>query len=136
MLRSIKLCFWLTVIHFFSSLAASVCTDSLVWLLNDMKAYKFHDVLTSYHQGDLYEHSMCVYYAAIGLAEHGEPYPNGIILTKREKELFILAALRHDVGKAGRKDLFDKVHPKLFISSNPVKTKYAPFITSLMHKSM
>lgn len=87
-------------------------THQLERILGDLKPYKFKDPASN-HEGDLYGHSLWSFYAAHRLLENNEPYLKDLNLTEREKDLFVLAALLHDVGKAGRIELISHAHPCL-----------------------
>ncbi|OGB97822.1 hypothetical protein A3F06_00310 [candidate division TM6 bacterium RIFCSPHIGHO2_12_FULL_36_22] len=79
-----------------------------------MKLYKLDsEGNPSIHAGDIYEHSIWTYYAMVELFETNSLYVQGLHLSIREKEVVCLAALLHDIGKIGRKNLFDKTHPRL-----------------------
>ena len=94
-----------------------VMTPTLQKLLNDWSLYKLDAQGDPYlHQGDLLEHSLWVYFSAIELLETENPYGSSLHITDREKEIVALACLLHDIGKAGRKDLFDKTHKTLYYS--------------------
>lgn len=89
-------------------------TPRLSMLLNDMKLYKLDAQGDPYlHAGDLYEHSIWTYNAMVELLHSEVPYKHDLHLTQRQEEVVCLAALLHDIGKAGRKELFDHTHPKL-----------------------
>ena len=81
-------------------------------LLNEFNLYKL-DNQKRYHAGDLYEHSLWTHYAATALIEDQSPWATAFNFTQRDKELLSLAALLHDIGKAGRGDLFSGTHPTL-----------------------
>ncbi|MCL4380097.1 HD domain-containing protein [Candidatus Dependentiae bacterium] len=83
-------------------------------LLQDMQLYKLDaagDPLL--HAGDLYEHSIWTYNGMIALLRGNLPYVRNVQLTERQKEVVALAALLHDIGKAGRLDLLQGTHPVL-----------------------
>ena len=83
-------------------------------LLDDMKLYKLDSAGEPYlHAGDLYEHSLWTYNAMIELLEDNSPYAQDLYLSEHEKEIVTLVALLHDVGKAGREELFNHTHAKL-----------------------
>lgn len=97
------------------SISSHSFPEPLTVLLNDMKLYKLRAQENSYfHAGDLYEHSIWTYDAMIELLKSDLPYVQHLNLTPRNQEVIALAALLHDIGKAGRKDLFDHTHPKLY----------------------
>jgi hypothetical protein len=89
-----------------------VSLKDLDCLLRDISPYKF-DLPGCQHEGDLLGHSVWAANAAVRLLESNEPYLQNLALTEREKKLFVLAALLHDVGKAGRIELATYAHPKL-----------------------
>lgn len=92
-----------------------VMTPTLQVLLNDMKLYKLKSHNGKYlHAGDLYEHSMWCYNAMVELLDGKLPYAQNLHLNERQKEIIMLAALLHDIGKSGRADLFDRTHPTLY----------------------
>lgn len=92
----------------------SIQEEPLERLLNDMKLYKLDSQGNRYfHAGDLYEHSIWTYNAMVEVLNSDLPYVQGLNLTERQKEILALAALLHDIGKAGRKNLFDGTHPRL-----------------------
>lgn len=79
-----------------------------------MKLYKLDSEGEMYlHAGDLYQHSIWTYNAMVEMFDSNGVYVQDLYLTQREKEVIALAALLHDIGKAGRKELFDHTHPKL-----------------------
>ena len=84
-----------------------VFTKQLRMLFDDIKLYKLCVDQKSLHAGDLYEHSLWSYYAFIGLL-NDSPYSEGLVLSLREKKIIPIAALLHDIGKAGRVELFDE----------------------------
>lgn len=89
-----------------------VFTPRLQMLLDDMKLYKLDAEGEKYlHAGDLYEHSVWTYNAAWEILEDNTLYMQGFSLVQRQKEVVALAALLHDIGKAGRLDLFEQAHP-------------------------
>ncbi len=91
-----------------------VFTPRLQILLDDMKLYKLDAEGELYlHAGDLYEHSVWAYNAAWEILDDSSPYMQGFFLTERQKEIVALAALLHDIGKAGRFELFEHTHPTL-----------------------
>ena len=98
-------------------------------LLNELSLYKL-DNQKRLHAGDLYEHSLWTHYAATALIEEKSPWVANFNFSKRDKELLSLAALLHDIGKAGRSDLFGGTHPTLQYrvaiddSGKPVKITY------------
>ena len=114
--KHIQYYFFLYLIFPFSCLSVSITMQpQLQFLLENMKLYKFDMEGEDYiHAGDLYEHSMWVYYAMAHLFETNLVYVQDLHLNQREKEVVCLAALLHDIGKAGRKDFFTKEHHKLF----------------------
>ncbi|MBM3892779.1 HDIG domain-containing protein [Candidatus Dependentiae bacterium] len=81
-------------------------------LLNELNLYKLENQ-KRLHAGDLYEHSLWTHYAATALIEDQAPWVANFNFSKRDKELLSLAALLHDIGKAGRSELFDGTHPTL-----------------------
>ena len=85
---------------------------ALKTLLNELSFYKL-DNQKRLHAGDLLEHSLWTHYAATALLEDKSPWIADYTFTERDKELLSLAALLHDIGKAGRSDLFSGTHPKL-----------------------
>lgn len=94
-------------------------TPLLQCLINDMKLYKLDSEGDPYlHAGDLYEHSMWTYNAMAELLNGDTPYGRHVFLTDRQKEVVALAALLHDIGKAGRKDFFERTHPTLYYEMN------------------
>lgn len=91
-----------------------VATPRLYELLEDMRLYKLDAQGDQYlHAGDLYEHSIWTYNGMLELLESDMPYVQNLSITPRQKEIVALAALLHDIGKAGRKELFEGTHPKL-----------------------
>lgn len=110
----LKVLFLITVIAVWYVQTHSFYTPQLQRLLNDMKLYKLDAQGEKYlHGGDLYEHSVWTYNAAWEILADSSPYTQGFSLAQRQKEVVALAALLHDVGKAGRIDLFEKTHPTL-----------------------
>lgn len=85
---------------------------ALATLLTDLKLYTLNHAQTL-HAGNLYEHLMWTHYAATRLLEEPSPWTEGFIFSERDKELLNLAALIHDIGKAGRKELFNATHKDL-----------------------
>jgi hypothetical protein len=84
-------------------------TPQLQLLLDDMKLYKFDSEGDIYlHAGDLYEHSIWTYNAMWELFRTNSVYVHNLNLTERQKEIVTLAALLHDIGKAGRLELFEE----------------------------
>lgn len=81
-------------------------------LLNELSLYKL-DNQKRLHAGDLYQHSLWAHYAATGLIEDQSPWACDYTFSQRDKELLSLAALLHDIGKAGRNELFGGTHPHL-----------------------
>lgn len=98
-------------------------------LLNELNLYKL-DNQKRLHAGDLYEHSLWTHYAATALIEDQSPWATDFNFSQRDKELLSLAALLHDVGKAGRNELFSGTHPTLQYrlaiddTGKPVKITY------------
>ena len=98
-----------------------VLKPQLALLLEDFKRYKLDvekNAQRILHAGDLYEHSLWVYNAAERLLEAPFLYQPELEITARDKDLVALAALLHDIGKAGRLDLFNKTHPHRFYKIN------------------
>ena len=113
-----KIFFTLTLFFVYiyvSGISSSHLNESptLYKLIDDMKNYKYQDGPHPKHGGDLFQHTMWVYFTAIDFVEHGSFYSTNLKLSDREKDIFYVAALVHDIGKAGRKELFDKTHPSL-----------------------
>jgi putative nucleotidyltransferase with HDIG domain len=106
----------LAAVHYVSPMKRSpesyTISHELDSLLSDMMVYKFKDWERRNQAGDLFEHSMWVHYAAQHLIETNSPYVL-INLSARDKKLLVLAALLHDIGKAGREDLYDGTHATL-----------------------
>ena len=89
----------------FSNQQKSPPVPALQELITDLGLYKLnHD--KTIHEGDLLEHSVWAQYAAAELIETNSPFAAGWSWTERDKQLLVLAGLLHDVGKAGRTDLF------------------------------
>jgi len=111
----LKFIFFIIFYNFCNAQSDSIkLTPRLELLLNDMKLYKLDsEGETYFHAGDLYEHSIWTYNALLELFKTNSPYVGTIQLTERQKEVVAFAALLHDVGKAGRIDLFNHTHPKL-----------------------
>lgn len=85
---------------------------ALKTLLDDIKLYKLEHP-TTLHAGNLYEHLMWTHYAAARLFKEQSPWVGQFPFSERDKQLVMLAALLHDVGKAGRIELFNGTHGKL-----------------------
>lgn len=116
--RKISFSFLVGVLFLSCAVVSGASSRALDRLLDDMKLYKLDRGVNlganpQNHPGDLYQHSMWVYNAAYDFIENQSPYAKGIVLSDREKKVFCLAALLHDVAKAGRIELFNKTHPKL-----------------------
>jgi len=89
-------------------------------LLDDWKLYKFDDKHEATKErikiqsGNHYQHSLWVHLNAQKLVDDSSPYASLIIkLNDRDKHLFALAALLHDVGKAGIEEHFEGKNPDL-----------------------
>lgn len=85
---------------------------ALATLLTDLKLYTL-DHAQTLHAGNLHEHLMWTHYAATRLIEEPSAWTEGFAFSERDKELLSLAALIHDIGKAGRKELFNGTHTHL-----------------------
>ena len=94
-----------------SEIISSKPSTHLSTLLNDMKRYKI--INTGYHEGNLYEHSLWTHNGMAELLAHDSLYIKELNLNTRLKTILALGALLHDIGKAGRKDLFECTHPTL-----------------------
>lgn len=57
------------------------------------------------HAGDLLQHSVWAYNKMALLVNEESVYTKNLVLTDRTKEILCLAALLHDIGKAGRHEL-------------------------------
>jgi len=75
-------------------------------LVTDMAYYKFLAPKDTGQAGDLLEHSLWVHYATLQLFAENSPFVQGFAWTPRQQKLLSLAGFLHDVGKAGRDDLF------------------------------
>jgi hypothetical protein len=86
---------------------------ALQTLINDLKLYTLEHEKTL-HAGNLYQHLLWTHYAATRLMEQPSVWTSdGFSFTQRDKELLSLAAFLHDLGKAGRAELFNGNHPSL-----------------------
>lgn len=84
----------------------NIMTPAMQELLDDFKYYKITDKETAnskqtdtHHTGDLYQHSLWTAISVIEWWNKHSPWVSGI--DKRYKRLSIIAAILHDVGKAG-----------------------------------
>ncbi len=81
-------------------------TPLLYNLLEDMGLYQLEAQGDPYlHAGDLWHHSVWTYNKMVQLLKSDSPYVQGLTLSERQQEVVALAALLHDVGKAGRYEL-------------------------------
>jgi hypothetical protein len=108
----IKLAKAALLILFVSKISFGVSNNSLASLLNLLKKYEVTQ--SKHHEGNLYEHSVWTYKTVNKWWDEQSPWVKGID-EKKYKKLSIIAALLHDIGKAG--DLFyfykeKKTHPK------------------------
>jgi len=108
-------------------------TPYFTTLLDDMKLYKL-DKLDKQndwiHGGDLFEHSVWVYNAMWQLMNTHSLYAKGLVLSDREKKIIAFAAFLHDVGKAGRSELFKPTDDR----SYKITKNHAGEITKIMYK--
>jgi hypothetical protein len=87
--------------------------DQLHALLADIKLYRLASTPTM-HTGDLWQHSMNTHFACRRLlASHWYAAKKGRF-NERQQELLELAALLHDIGKAGQPDLFNPKHKRAY----------------------
>ena len=75
-------------------------------LLEDWKLYKYSEKPGGLQGSELLQHSFYVHCAAPDVLQ-SKRFVDEKPFSTREAELFSLAALLHDVGKAGQKELFD-----------------------------
>ena len=104
LLNLILVCFYT-----FARPAAVAPLSEVQTLITDMAYYKFLAPGDTGQAGDLLEHSLWVHYATLQLFHDNSPFVQGYEWTLRDQQLLSLAGFLHDVGKAGRTELFD--HP-------------------------